>query len=105
LTAEHAETAGPSRFGGFCERCGSCLTVLTANPGFVIGAPGAVHVRARRYAQRQRTPTGTSVALKCRNSFPQGATMFTAIGFIAIVGIAFGWIKLRHKRKAENAGL
>jgi hypothetical protein len=28
--------------------------------------------------------------------------MFTAIGFVAIVGIAFAWIKLRHKRKAEG---
>jgi hypothetical protein len=31
--------------------------------------------------------------------------MFTAIGFIAIVGIAFAWIKLRHKRKAEGGAL
>ena len=31
--------------------------------------------------------------------------MFTAIGFVLIIGMAFGWIKIRHKRKTENAGL
>jgi hypothetical protein len=31
--------------------------------------------------------------------------MFTAIGFIAIVGIAFVWLKIRHKRKAEGGAL
>ena len=30
--------------------------------------------------------------------------MFTAVGFVAIVGIAFAWIKVRQKRKAESAG-
>jgi hypothetical protein len=28
--------------------------------------------------------------------------MFTAIGFFLIIGMAFAWIKIRHKRKAEN---
>ena len=28
--------------------------------------------------------------------------MFTAIGFVAIFGIAFAWIKIRQKRKAEG---
>ena len=28
--------------------------------------------------------------------------MFTAIGFFAVIGIAFAWIKVRHKRKAEG---
>jgi hypothetical protein len=28
--------------------------------------------------------------------------MLTALAFFAIVGIAFGWLKVRHKRKAES---
>lgn len=31
--------------------------------------------------------------------------MFTAIGFVMIIGMAFAWIKIRQKRKAGNAGL
>jgi hypothetical protein len=76
---------------------------LTADSGFVIRDSAVLHGRARGFAQRQRTPAGTSVALVCRNSF-QGATMFTAIGFFVVIGIAFAWIKVRHKRKAESAG-
>jgi len=64
-----------------------------------------VHGGARRFAQRQRTPSGTSVALDRRNRNHQGAThMFTAIGFVLIIGMAFAWIKVRQKRKAESAG-
>ncbi len=28
--------------------------------------------------------------------------MFTAIGLLVVAGIAFGWLKVRHKRKAES---
>ena len=30
--------------------------------------------------------------------------MFTAIGFVLIIGMAFAWIKVRQKRRAEGAG-
>lgn len=30
--------------------------------------------------------------------------MFTAIGFVAIIGMAFAWIKIRQKRKAAEGG-
>jgi hypothetical protein len=47
---------------------------------------------------------GTAVALVLRNSFHEGARfMFTAIAVVAVVGVAFAWLKVRHKRKAAGA--
>src|SRR5262245_6275763 len=53
---------------------GGQVTVMKAGSGFVIGSRRSVHGRARRFTQRQRTPSGTSVELAGRNWFQQGAT-------------------------------
>ena len=87
------------------ERHEAGVTFMKASSRFVIGEERAVHGRARRFAQRQRTPSGTSVALdRLEPESARSHYMFTAIGFVAIIGMAFAWIKIRQKRKAEGAG-